>query len=140
MPLFSSYEALPLPQVFPIMAIFLHGTIKDVVFRYKTMKGFYVPRRFGWDCHGLPIENEIEKAKQFRARRLSKSLALPSSTKSAVKSFSVIRKNGNIRVNRMGRWVILINTYRTMDNTFMESVWWVFKQLYEKGLVYEGLK
>src|SRR6202012_2707752 len=119
----------------------LTGTIKDVVLRYKTMKGFYVPRRFGWDCHGLPIENEIEK--KFGL-----------SGASSIENFGIARFNEECRkivlryteewkaiVNRMGRWVDFNHTYRTMDKSFMETVWWVFKQLYQdKGLVYEGLK
>jgi isoleucyl-tRNA synthetase len=104
------------------------------------MKGFYVPRRFGWDCHGLPVENEIEKAKELSGAK-------------AIESFGIAKFNEECRsivlrytsewkqtVDRMGRWVLFDNAYRTMDAPFMESVWWVFGQLYGKGLVYEGFK
>lgn len=140
-PLFTFYDGPPFATGLPHYGHILAGTIKDVVLRYKTMKGFYVPRRFGWDCHGLPIENEIEKTFGL-------------SGASSIESFGIARFNEECRkivlryteewksiVNRMGRWVDFNNTYRTMDRSFMESVWWVFKQLYqEKGLVYEGLK
>lgn len=139
-PLFSFYDGPPFATGLPHYGHFLAGTIKDVVLRYKTMKGNWVPRRFGWDCHGLPIENEIEKAFGL-------------SGAASIEEFGVARFNEECRkivlryseewkalVNRMGRWVDFSNTYRTMDMPFMESVWWVFKQLYEKGLVYEGFK
>jgi len=139
-PLFSFYDGPPFATGLPHYGHFLAGTIKDVILRYKTMKNFHVPRRFGWDCHGLPIENEIEKA-----HNLSGSLS--------IEAFGVANFNEECRkivqrytgewkelVSRMGRWVDFSNTYRTMDLTFMESVWWVFSELYSKGLVYEGYK
>ncbi len=139
-PLFSFYDGPPFATGLPHYGHILAGTIKDVIPRYKTMKGFNVPRRFGWDCHGLPVENEIEKAKNL-------------SGASSIESFGIANFNEECRsivlrytdewkrtVNRMGRWVSFENTYRTMDLTFMESVWWVFGQLFEKGLVYEGFK
>jgi isoleucyl-tRNA synthetase len=139
-PLFSFYDGPPFATGLPHYGHLLAGTIKDVVPRYKTMKGFCVPRRFGWDCHGLPIENEIEKAQEL-------------SGASAIETFGIARFNEECRgivlrytsewkktVDRMGRWVDFNQTYRTMDKDFMESVWWVFSQLYEKGLVYEGFK
>lgn len=139
-PLFSFYDGPPFATGLPHYGHILAGTIKDVVPRYKTMKGFYVPRRFGWDCHGLPVENEIEKAQQLSGAH-------------AIESFGIARFNEECRsivlrytqdwkrtVTRMGRWVSFDDTYRTMDKNFMESVWWVFGQLFEKGLVYEGFK
>lgn len=139
-PLYTFYDGPPFATGLPHYGHILAGTIKDVVLRYQTMKGFYVPRRFGWDCHGLPVENEIEK-------KFSLSGA-PS-----IEAFGIDRFNEECRnivlryteewksiVTRMGRWVSFDQTFKTMDLSFMESVWWVFKQLYEKGLVYEGLK
>lgn len=140
-PLFTFYDGPPFATGLPHYGHILAGTIKDVILRYKTMKGYFVPRRFGWDCHGLPIENEIEK-----------NFGL--SGASSIEKFGIGRFNEECRnivlryteewkaiVNRMGRWVDFNHTYRTMDKSFMESVWWVFKQLYqEKSLVYEGLK
>jgi isoleucyl-tRNA synthetase len=138
--LFSFYDGPPFATGLPHYGHLLAGTIKDVVPRYKTMKGYRVPRRFGWDCHGLPVENEIEKAKEL-------------SGAGAIESFGIAKFNEECRsivlrytsewkktVERMGRWVDFKNTYRTMDMSFMESVWWAFDQLWKQGLVYEGFK
>ncbi len=138
--LFSFYDGPPFATGLPHYGHLLAGTIKDVVPRYKTMRGFSVPRRFGWDCHGLPIENEIEKTKEL-------------SGVGAIEAFGIGKFNEECRgivlrytgewkktVDRMGRWVDFENVYRTMDLPFMESVWWVFKQLFDQGLVYEGFK
>jgi isoleucyl-tRNA synthetase len=137
---FTFYDGPPFATGLPHYGHLLAGTIKDVVPRYKTMKGFYVPRRFGWDCHGLPVENEIEKGHNL-------------SGATSIEAFGVANFNEACRdivlrftsewehvVTRMGRWVDFGNTYRTMDMPFMESVWWVFKRLYDLGLVYEGFK
>lgn len=139
-PLFSFYDGPPFATGLPHYGHLLAGTIKDAVPRYKTMKGFCVPRRFGWDCHGLPVENEIEKAKEL-------------SGASAIETFGIAKFNEECRsivlrytsewkktVDRMGRFVDFDQTYKTMDPSFMESVWWVFKELFDKGLVYEGFK
>ena len=118
----------------------LVGTIKDVVARYWTMRGFRVERRFGWDCHGLPIEFEVEKQLELNGR-------------ADIEAFGVDRFNETCRsivlryaedwrkiVTRMGRWVDFDNDYKTMDVSFMESVWHVFKTLWEKDLIYEGYR
>lgn len=139
-PLFSFFDGPPFATGLPHYGHYLAGTIKDVVLRYKSMKGFCVPRRFGWDCHGVPIENEIEK--EFNL-----------SGANSIQEFGVARFNEECRsivqryseewktlVTRMGRWVDFSRTWKTMDLPFMESVWWVFKQLHDKGLIYEGYK
>lgn len=139
-PLFSFYDGPPFATGLPHYGHLLAGTIKDVIPRYKTMKGYYVPRRFGWDCHGLPVENEIEKAKELSGA--------PAIEKFGIGKFNEECRNIVLRytsqwketVERMGRWVDFSRAYRTMDLPFMESVWWVFGQLYGKGLVYEGFK
>lgn len=137
---FVFYDGPPFATGLPHYGHILAGTIKDVIARYKTMKGFYVPRRFGWDCHGLPIENEIEKVHKFKSA-------------TEIEEFGIARFNEECRsivlrfsgewkktVERMGRFVDFDQTYRTMDLPFMESVWWVFGELWKKGLVYEGFK
>ena len=139
-PIFSFYDGPPFATGLPHYGHLLAGTIKDAVPRYKAMKGYCVPRRFGWDCHGLPIENEIEKAKEL-------------SGASAIEHFGIANFNEECRsivlryteewkktVDRMGRWVDFEKTYRTMDLSYMESVWWVFKQIYDQELIYEGFK
>ena len=137
---FTFYDGPPFATGLPHYGHLLAGTIKDVVPRYKTMKGYYVPRRFGWDCHGLPVENEIEKSHNLTGANAIEAFGIENSTKSAATSSCATPKSGKRRVNRMGRWVDFTHTYRTMDLNFMESVWWVFKQLYEKGLSMKGLK
>lgn len=139
-PLFSFYDGPPFATGLPHYGHLLAGTIKDVIPRYKTMKGFQVPRRFGWDCHGLPIENEIEKAKELSGAPEIEAFGIANFNEECRKI--VLRYTGEWKktVDRMGRWVDFDNVYRTMDLPFMESVWWVFQQLFDKGLVYEGFK
>ncbi|MBS0648847.1 MAG: isoleucine--tRNA ligase [Verrucomicrobia bacterium] len=139
-PLFSFYDGPPFATGLPHYGHILAGTIKDVVPRFWTMKGYHVPRRFGWDCHGLPVENEIEKAQDLSGA--------PEIEKFGVAKFNEECRSIVLRytqeweqtVKRMGRWVDFRQTYKTMDKSFMESVWWVFAELYKKGLVYEGYK
>ncbi len=139
-PRFIFYDGPPFATGLPHYGHLLAGWIKDVVIRYKSMQGFFVPRRFGWDCHGLPVEYEIEKSKDLTGAY-------------AIEEFGVGNFNEECRnivlryssewksiVERMGRWVDFDNGWKTMDFSFMESVWWVFKQLYDKGLVYEGFR
>jgi len=139
-PEFVFYDGPPFATGLPHYGHLLAGTIKDVVPRYQTMRGKRVDRVFGWDCHGLPVENEMEKE-------------LNLSSKKDIEDYGIARFNEACRgivlrytkeweqvVHRMGRWVDFKRGYRTMDKDFMESIWWVFHQLWEKGLVYEGNK
>ena len=134
------YDGPPFATGLPHYGHLLAGTIKDVVPRYQTMRGKYVSRVFGWDCHGLPVENEMEKE-------------LNLSSKKDIEAYGIDKFNESCRgivlrytaeweqvVKRMGRWVDFKGGYRTMDLSYMESIWWVFKQLWEKGLIYEGYK
>lgn len=140
-PLFTFYDGPPFATGLPHYGHILAGTIKDVVLRYKTMKGFYVPRRFGWDCHGLPIESQIEKDFGLSGAPSIEKFGIDRFNEECRKIVLRYTEEWKEIVNRTGRWVDFNHTYRTMDKDFMESVWWVFKQLYkEKGLVYEGLK
>ena len=139
-PPFIFYDGPPFATGLPHYGHLLPGTIKDIIPRFWTMRGRYVDRRFGWDCHGLPVEMEIEQA-------------LGVSGKAAIERFGIAEFNDECRkivlrytrewektVKRTGRWVDFRNAYRTMDASFMETVWWVFKQLWDKDLVYEGYK
>ncbi len=139
-PLFSFYDGPPFATGLPHYGHFLAGTIKDVVLRYKTMKGYWVPRRFGWDCHGLPVENEIEKAYHLSGAHSIEEFGVPRFNEECRKIVLRYTQEWQELVSRMGRWVDFNHTYHTMDISFMESVWWVFKELYNKGLVYEGFK
>lgn len=139
-PLFSFYDGPPFATGLPHYGHILAGTIKDVVPRYKTMKGFYVPRRFGWDCHGLPVENEIEKAQQLSGAPEIESFGIGRFNEECRSIVLRYTEEWKATVSRMGRWVDFKETYKTMDPSFMESVWWAFYELYAKGLVYEGFK
>lgn len=138
--LFSFYDGPPFATGLPHYGHLLAGTIKDVIPRYKTMQGFYVPRRFGWDCHGLPVENEIEKAKDLSGAKAIENFGIANFNLECKKIVLRYTKEWEKTVNRLGRWVDFSKTYKTMDITFMESIWWVFKRLFEEGLVYEGFK
>jgi isoleucyl-tRNA synthetase len=139
-PHFASYDGPPFATGLPHYGHFLAGTIKDVVFRYKAMKDFYAPRRFGWDCHGLPVEFEVEKAKGLSGAASIEEFGIANFNEECRKIVLRYTEEWKDQVERMGRWVDFSNTYHTMDITFMESVWWVFKQLCEKDFVYEGFK
>ncbi len=139
-PLFSFYDGPPFATGLPHYGHILAGTLKDVVPRYKTMQGYYVPRRFGWDCHGLPVENEIEKAKELSGAPAIEAFGIGQFNEECRGIVLRYTKEWETTVKRMGRWVDFDKTYKTLDVGFMESVWWAFGQLYAKGLVYEGFK
>ena len=137
---FTFYDGPPFATGLPHYGSLLAGTIKDIVPRYWTMRGFYCKRRFGWDTHGLPVEYEIEKKLKLNGS--------PDIRRYGVDKFNeacrelVLRYAGEWRefIERMGRWVELDNDYKTMDPDFMESIWWVFKTLWEQKLIYRGKK
>ena len=137
---FTFYDGPPFATGLPHYGHLLAGTIKDVVPRYKTMKGFYVTRRFGWDCHGLPVEQEIEKAFSLSGAPSIEAFGIGKYNEECRKIVLRYTEEWKKVVLRMGRWVDFDKTYRTMDKSFMESVWWVFKSLFDLGLVYKGYK
>ncbi len=137
---FSFYDGPPFATGLPHYGHILAGTIKDVVARYKTMKGFSVPRRFGWDCHGLPVENEIEKTHGLSGALQIEDYGIGKFNEECRKIVLRFTSEWKRTVLRMGRWVEFDKTYHTMDRSFMESVWWVFSEIWKKGLVYEGYK
>ncbi len=139
-PQFTQYDGPPFATGLPHYGHLLAGTIKDVVPRYKTMKGYCVPRRFGWDTHGLPIEMEIEKGLELSGAADIEQFGIAKFNEECRSIVMRYSEEWKKTVNRMGRWVDFDQTYMTMDPTFMESVWWVFGELWKKGLVYEGFK
>jgi isoleucyl-tRNA synthetase len=139
-PHFSFYDGPPFATGLPHYGHLLAGTIKDVVPRFWTMKGYHAIRRFGWDCHGLPVENEIQKAKDLKEADSIERFGIANFNEECRSIVLRYTKEWEQTVNRMGRWVDFKKTYKTMDKPFMESVWWVFGELYKKGLVYEGYK
>jgi isoleucyl-tRNA synthetase len=139
-PHFTFYDGPPFATGLPHYGHLLAGTIKDVIPRFKTMQGYYVPRRFGWDCHGLPVENEIEKSFDLTGAHTIEQFGIARFNEECRKIVLRYTKEWERTVERMGRWVDFSHPYRTMDPEFMESVWWVFGQLWDKGLVYQGFK
>ena len=137
---FSFYDGPPFATGLPHYGHILAGTIKDVIPRYQTMKGKYVKRRFGWDCHGLPIENLVEKEKDLKSKRDIEELGIGCFNEFCRSSVQRYTKEWRSTVERLGRFVDMDWDYRTMDPDYMESIWWVFKQLHSQGLIYEGWK
>lgn len=134
------YDGPPFATGLPHHGHIVASTLKDVVPRYFTMKGYYVDRRFGWDCHGLPIEQEIDKKFGMSA---SDFVAAHGVKKYNDECRGIVDRYVNEwekTIGRLGRWVDFQNDYKTMDLTFMESVWWVFKSVWDKGLIYQGNK
>jgi len=118
----------------------LAGTIKDIVPRYWTMKGYRVERRFGWDCHGLPIENLIQDKLSLHTVKDILAYGVDKFNEACRANVLTYTQEWRKTVARMGRWVDFDNEYKTMDRSFMESVWWVFKQCFDKGLIYQGYR
>lgn len=134
------YDGPPFATGLPHYGHILAGTIKDIVPRYWSMRGFHVPRRFGWDCHGLPVEFEMEKTLNLKGSLDIMDYGVDKFNEACRGIVLRYTQDWRKSVERMGRWIDMDNDYKTMDPTFMESVWWIFKQLWEKGLVYQGKK
>lgn len=139
-PKFTFYDGPPFATGLPHYGHLLAGTIKDIVTRYAHQLGFHVERRFGWDCHGLPIEYEIDKALGIKSPQQVLELGIDKYNAECKKIVMRFSKEWEVIVNRMGRWIDFKNDYKTMNLPFMESVWWVFKQLFLKDQVYLGYK
>lgn len=135
---YTFYDGPPFATGLPHHGHIAAGTIKDVVTRYAHQNGFDVERRFGWDCHGLPIEFEIDKEYGIKTKKDVMALGIAEYNdrcRSIVMRYSSEWKS---RITRLGRWIDFENDYKTMDLNYMESVWWSFKQLYNKDLVYRS--
>ncbi len=138
-PQFNFYDGPPFATGLPHYGHILAMTIKDMVTRYKTMRGYYVPRRAGWDCHGLPVEYELEKELGIKNRtEIVRNVGIETFNKKAREIVLRYTDEWVHTMRRMGRWIATNDAYRSMDPAYVESVWWVFKQIYDKGLVYEG--
>ncbi|BDA43238.1 Isoleucine-tRNA ligase, cytoplasmic [Coccomyxa sp. Obi] len=134
------YDGPPFATGLPHYGHLLAGTLKDIVTRYATATGHYCPRRFGWDCHGLPVEHEIDKKLGIKSRGDVLKLGIDKYNEECRSIVMRYSKEWEKTVKRIGRWIDFENDYKTLDPTFMESVWWVFGELYKKGLVYRGFK
>ena len=134
------YDGPPFATGLPHHGHLVGSILKDVVPRYWTMKGKFVQRRFGWDCHGLPIEHEIDKALGMSSLEAVKQLGVKGYNDECRKIVQRYTVQWQKTIERIGRWVDFDNDYKTMDPWYMESVWWVVKQLWEQGLIYKGEK
>ena len=135
------YDGPPFITGTPHHGTLLSSIVKDAVPRYWTMQGYRVERRWGWDCHGLPAENFVEKQLGITDRRdIGTKWSLEDYIKKARESMVANSKEWKSTIDRCGRWVDFDHPYRTMNKDFMESVWWAFKKLYEAGKIYEGRK
>ncbi|MES3031533.1 MAG: class I tRNA ligase family protein [Patescibacteria group bacterium] len=137
---FVFYDGPPFATGLPHYGHVIPSTVKDVIPRYKTMRGYRVRRRWGWDCHGLPVENLIEKELNLASKKDILDYGIGKFNAKAQESVMRYADDWRKIIPRLGRWVDMDNDYRTMDASYTESVWWAFSQLHKKGLVYEGFK
>ncbi|HKV32027.1 MAG TPA: isoleucine--tRNA ligase [Candidatus Dormibacteraeota bacterium] len=139
-PPFVFYEGPPTANNLPGIHHVLARALKDLFPRYKTMRGFYVERKAGWDTHGLPVEIEVEKQLKFTSKQDIEKFGIEAFNKLCRESvFKYIDQFAQV-TERMGYWVDFDKAYRTLDTTYMESVWWILKQIWDKELLYQGFK
>ena len=134
------YDGPPFATGLPHYGHILSSVIKDLVPRYQTMKGKRVRRRWGWDCHGLPIETIVEKELKISGKKQIEEKGIDLFNKTARSMVLTYVSQWKKTIERIGRFVDFDNSYKTMDTAYMESVWWALKQLWEKRLIYEGKK
>ncbi len=134
------YDGPPFATGLPHHGHLVASTLKDIIPRYFTMKGYYVSRRFGWDCHGLPIEQEIDKKFGMSANDYVAEHGVKNYNDQCRGIVDRYVNEWERTISRLGRWVDFENDYKTMDINFMESVWWVFKSIWDKNLIYQGNK
>ena len=139
--LFAFYDGPPFATGLPHYGHILSSVAKDVFPRYKTAQDFFVSRRWGWDCHGLPIENIVEKELGISGKKeIETKIGVEKFNETCRSKVLTYTKEWKKMVDRIGRFVDFDNSYKTMDPTYMESVWWALKNLWDKGLIYEGKK
>ncbi len=137
---FTFYDGPPFATGLPHYGHLLQSAIKDAVPRYWTMQGYRVPRKWGWDCHGLPIENIIEKELKLGSKREIEAHGIDKFNAACRTAIFAYEKEWGKYISRLGRWVEFEDSYKTMDNSYIESVWWVFSELYKKEHIYKGLR
>lgn len=139
-PQFSFFDGPPFASGTPHYGHIVASTMKDVVPRYWTMRGFRVERRWGWDCHGLPIETIAEKELGITHKKQIEELGVAKFNEVCRSKVLEYVSTWEKVIRRLGRWADMENAYRTMDMPYMESIWWVFKELWDRGLIYESYK
>lgn len=137
---FVFYDGPPFATGLPHHGHLLGSTSKDLFGRYRTMRGYYVRRRWGWDCHGLPIETLVEKKLDLKNKKDIGTIGVAKFNEAARSMVQEYVHDWKRYIERLGRWVDFDHSYKTMDNTFIESVWWALSEIYKKGRLYEGRK
>lgn len=137
---FVFYDGPPFATGLPHQGSLLSSTAKDLIPRYKTMRGYRVRRRWGWDCHGLPIESLVEKELGLKSKKDILTIGVEKFNETARNMVLQYVHDWKRYIDRIGRFVDFDNSYKTMDNTFIESVWWGLKEIHKKGRLYEGRK
>ena len=137
-PLFVFYEGPPSANGKPGIHHVMARTIKDLICRYKALKGFYVPRKAGWDTHGLPVELEVEKSLGITKQDIGKKISIEAYNAACKKAVMRYKDLWEQLTRRMGYWIDLKNPYITFTNEYIESVWYLLKQIYQKGWLYKG--
>jgi isoleucyl-tRNA synthetase len=137
---FSFYDGPPFATGLPHYGHILQSIVKDAIPRYQTMKGNNVRRVWGWDCHGLPIENLIEKKLHLNSKKDIEEFGIGKFNRDAYESVLKYEEEWKEVIPRLGRFVDMEHAYKTMDATYTESIWWAWQQLWGKGLAYEGFK
>ena len=137
-PEYVFYDGPPFATGLPHYGHLLAGTIKDIIPRYQTMRGHYVARRFGWDCHGLPIEALAQEALGLAGAGAIQEAGIDVFNEQCRSMVQTYVNEWRRTVTRMGRWVDFDNDYKTMDPSFMETIWWVFRQLWDQGRIYRS--
>jgi isoleucyl-tRNA synthetase len=139
-PRFVFYEGPPTANGKPGIHHVLSRVYKDIILRYQTMKGHYVPRKAGWDTHGLPVELEVEKKLGFSGKRQIEEFGVAKFNELCRESVFSYLKDWDRLTERIGFWLDQEHPYITMDNSYVESCWWAIKQLWDKGLIYQGYR
>lgn len=137
---FVFFDGPPFANGLPHYGHILANALKDAVTRYWTMKGYYVPRTNGWDTHGLPVEYEIEKKLELSGRKDILEMGVEKFNDACRESVFTYTKEWEQLLKRIGRWVDFENSYATLENNYMESIWWFFSQIWKKEMVYQGYK
>ncbi len=134
------YDGPPFATGLPHHGHILGLTSKDVFPRYWTMKGFRVERKWGWDCHGLPIENVVEKELKLKNKHEIEEMGISKFNETCRSQVLAFAEEWKKTVRILGKWIDIDNSYKTMDQTYMETIWNIFKKFYDEGYVYEGKK
>ncbi|HMH32865.1 MAG TPA: class I tRNA ligase family protein, partial [Puia sp.] len=136
---FVFYEGPPSANGLPGIHHVISRTLKDLVCRYKTMRGYQVKRKGGWDTHGLPVELGVEKMLGITKEDIGKTISVAEYNETCRREVLKYKDRWDDLTNRMGYWVDLKHPYITLDNKYIETLWWILKQLYKKELLYESV-